>query len=376
MGARTQKTKTDMEEIHMKKSIALLLATALVVALFAGCTGTTVVIGECTCPCVTEGDNTPNENTTETTTVTASGTLKTGLAILADVSGSQNAGEKNGKAQFDVDLAAVLVDENGVIVDCKLDSLGATLEFDGKGAITSDLTKALQTKNELGDGYNMKLYAGSKYEWYEQAAAVAKYAIGKTAEQLKNGAVNEAGKASDADLAAVATITIGSYVDAIVAAAENAQALGAEAGDKLYLASNGSLGSSVSAGEKAGTAQLDLDVVALTENGGTITSCTLDSLQGKVNFDTAGVITSDLTKAPQTKNQLGEAYGMKLYAGAKYEWNEQAASFCKYVTGKTVDQVLGIAVNEATKPTEADLTATVTIAIGGYQALIAKALGK
>lgn len=360
----------------MKKSIALLLATALVVALFAGCTGTTVVIGECTCPCVTEGDNTSTENTTETTTVTASGTLKTGLAILADVSGSQNAGEKNGKAQFDVDLAAVLVDENGVIVDCKLDSLGATLEFDGKGAITSDLTKALQTKNELGDGYNMKLYAGSKYEWYEQAAAVAKYAIGKTAEQLKNGAVNEAGKASDADLAAVATITIGSYVDAIVAAAQNAQALGAEAGDKLYLASNGSLGSSVSAGEKAGTAQLDLDVVALTENGGTITSCTLDSLQGKVNFDTAGVITSDLTKALQTKNQLGEAYGMKLYAGAKYEWNEQAAALCKYVTGKTVDQVLGIAVNEATKPTEADLTATVTIAIGGYQALIAKALGK
>ena len=360
----------------MKKSIALLLATALVVALFAGCTGTTVVIGECTCPCVTEGDNTPTENTTETTTVTASGTLKTGLAILADVSGSQNAGEKNGKAQFDVDLAAVLVDENGVIVDCKLDSLGATLEFDGKGAITSDLTKALQTKNELGDGYNMKLYAGSKYEWYEQAAAVAKYAIGKTAEQLKNGAVNEAGKASDADLAAVATITIGSYVDAIVAAAENAQALGAEAGDKLYLASNGSLGSSVSAGEKAGTAQLDLDVVALTENGGTITSCTLDSLQGKVNFDTAGVITSDLTKAPQTKNQLGDSYNMKLYGNAKYEWYEQAASFCKYVTGKTVDQVLGIAVNEATKPTEADLTATVTIAIGGYQALIAKALGK
>ena len=376
MGARTQKTKTDMEEIHMKKSIALLLATALVVALFAGCTGTTVVIGECTCPCVTEGDNTPTENTTETTTVTASGTLKTGLAILADVSGSQNAGEKNGKAQFDVDLAAVLVDENGVIVDCKLDSLGATLEFDGKGAITSDLTKALQTKNELGDGYNMKLYAGSKYEWYEQAAAVAKYAIGKTAEQLKNGAVNEAGKASDADLAAVATIAIGSYVDAIVAAAENAQALGAEAGDKLYLASNGSLGSSVSAGEKAGTAQLDLDVVALTENGGTITSCTLDSLQGKVNFDTAGVITSDLTKAPQTKNQLGDSYNMKLYGNAKYEWYEQAASFCKYVTGKTVDQVLGIAVNEATKPTEADLTATVTIAIGGYQALIAKALGK
>ena len=57
-------------------------------------------------------------------------------------------------------------------------------------------------------------------------------------------------------------------------------------------------------------------------------------------------------------------------------WAMDGISFCKYVTGKTADQVLGIAVNEATKPTEADLSATVTIAIGSYQTLIAKALGK
>lgn len=350
----------------MKRRISLLLVITLLTALFAGCAGTTVVIGNCTCP--TEGENAP--------TVTVEGALKTGLAILADISESANAGEKNGKAQFNVDLAAVLVDENGIIVDCKLDSLGATLEFDATGAITADLTAALQTKNELGDGYNMKLYAGSKYEWYEQAAAVAEFAVGKTVQQLKNGVVTEAGKAADADLATVATIKIGSYVDAIVAAAENAQALGAQAGDTLYLASMGTLEKSVSAGENPGTAQLDLDVVALTQKDGIITSCSLDSLQGKVSFDTAGVITTDLTKAPQTKNQLGEAYGMKLYAGAKYEWNQQAASLSKYVTGKTLDQVLGIAVNEATKPADADLSATVTISIGGYQALIAKALGK
>jgi hypothetical protein len=36
--------------------------------------------------------------------------------------------------------------------------------------------------------------------------------------------------------------------------------------------------------------------------------------------------------------------------------------------------VAGIAVNEGTKPTDADLSAGVTIAIGGFQALIAKAL--
>jgi hypothetical protein len=36
--------------------------------------------------------------------------------------------------------------------------------------------------------------------------------------------------------------------------------------------------------------------------------------------------------------------------------------------------VAGIAVNEGTKPTGADLATSVTIAIGGFQALIAKAL--
>ena len=64
---------------------------------------------------------------------------------------------------------------------------------------------------------------------------------------------------------------------------------------------------------------------------------------------------------------------MKLYAGSAYEWNEQAAAFCAYVTGKTADQVAGIAVDEKTAPTDVDLAATVTIAVGGFQALIAKA---
>ena len=195
-------------------------------------------------------------------------------------------------------------------------------------------------------------------------------------EELKNGAVNEAGKAKDADLATVATIYIGGYVSAIEKAVANARHLGAQAGDELKLAVISSLGSSVSAtAEKNGTAQLDCDVAAVTVSGDTITSCYIDSLQAKVSFDASGVITTDLTAAPQTKNELGEAYGMKAYAGAKYEWNEQAENFASYVTGKTAAEVAGIAINESNKPADGtDLAASVTIAIGGFQALIAKAL--
>ena len=64
---------------------------------------------------------------------------------------------------------------------------------------------------------------------------------------------------------------------------------------------------------------------------------------------------------------------MVAWGGAIAEWNEQAASFAEYVTGKTAEDVSGIAVEEG-KPTDADLTSSVTIKIGGFQGLIAKAL--
>ena len=140
------------------------------------------------------------------------------------------------------------------------------------------------------------------------------------------------------------------------------------------LASLNSVGSSKNPeDDNAGTAQLDADITAVTMNGGVITSCYIDSVQAKVNFDTTGTITTDLSAPILTKNGMGEGYGLKAYAGSKYEWNEQAAAFAAYVTGKTAQEVAGIAVNEKTAPADADLAATVTISIAGFQALIAKA---
>ena len=77
----------------------------------------------------------------------------------------------------------------------------------------------------------------------------------------------------------------------------------------------------------------------------------------------------------KTKNELGADYGMVAWAGAIAEWNEQAASFAQYITGMTADEVSGIAITETTKPADgSDLASSVTIAIGGFQALIAKAM--
>ena len=363
----------------MLKKISLFLAMVLLAVALTGCTGTPVIyMTNCECPTAAPATEAPAATAApaapETEAVPA-GALKTGLYIGASIADSKNASaEENGEAKYDVTVVAVAVDEAGVIQSCIIDSIPASVKFDASGAITSDLAAAVQTKNELGEAYGMKAYAGSKFEWNEQAAALADYAVGKTVEELKNGAVNESGKAKDADLAATATIYIGGYVSGIEAAVANAVETGAQTGDELRLAIIPSVASSAAAtAEKAGTAQLDADVAVLTMNGDTITSCQIDSLQAKVAFDASGSITTDLAAPIQTKNQLGEAYGMKAYAGSKYEWNEQAAAFSAYVTGKTPAEVAGIAVNEKTVPAEADLASTVTIAVGGFQALIAKA---
>lgn len=355
----------------MKKSIAILMAMVLLLGLLAGCSGKAAVAP------TTAATEAPSaaEAPAATEAPASAAAVKTGLYVGASVSESKSAtAEENGQAKYDVTMVAVTVSDEGVIESCVIDSIPATVKFDASGTITSDISAAVPTKNELGEGYGMKAYAGSKYEWNEQVAALAAYAVGKTVEELKNGAVDETGHAADADLASTATIYLGGYVSAIEAAVNNAQHLGAVSGDKLVLASLNSVGSSKNPeGDKAGTAQLDGDITAMTMNGGVITSCYIDSVQAKVNFDTTGTITTDLSAPILTKNEMGEGYGLKAYAGSKYEWNEQAAAFAAYVTGKTAEEVAGIAVNEKTAPADADLAATVTISIAGFQALIAKA---
>ena len=348
----------------MKKLISLILCCALVLAL-AGCAGTTVVVGECTCPpeahtpaaAPTEAPAAP----TEAPAAPAEGSLKTGLAILPNLSKSvATTAEAEGKAEFDVTVVAVTVDENGIIQNCVIDSLGASVPFSATGKTE------VQTKNELGFDYGMVKYNASPIgkEWFEQAAALAQFAVGKTVDQVKGN------YSSDVDLATSATIYLGGYVGGIEAAAANAKDLGAAAGDELKLVITASTTA------EAGKIQLDLDAAAVTLKGETVTSATIDSLQAPVTFDEAGAITSSLG-APKTKNELGFDYGMVAYNATAIgkEWFEQAEAFCAYITGKTLTEVATIAVDEGTKTTDVDLATGCTIAIGGFQKLIAKAAG-
>ena len=364
------------------KKLSIIVAMLLAVSLLAGCAGTPVVYyTDCTCPVNAHEEvqvAVPAETVPETEAeAPAEGALKTGLALVTGISESKSAAaEENGEAKYDVTIVAVTLDENNVIRNCIIDGIAASVKFDAAGALTTELG-AVQTKNELGENYGMVAYGGAIAEWDAQAAALASFAVGKTVEELRSGAIDETGKApAGSDLASSATIYLGGYVSAIEAAAANAQNLGAQAGDELKLATVSDFESSKAAAADAeGLAQLYTTVAALTMQGDTITSCTIDAVQAKVNFDAAGAVTSDVTAAIQTKNELGENYGMKKASSIGAEWDAQAASFASYITGKTVADVAGIAVDEKTATTDADLAASVTIKIGGFQKLIAKAAG-
>ena len=362
------------------KKLSLLLTIALLVSLFAGCAGTPVIYyTDCTCPAGSH-EAQPQETqpvATQPQQPVAEGAVKTGLYITTDISASKGAAaDAAGEAAYDVTVVGVNVDDQGVITACAIDSVKASVAFDATGAITSDVTAEVKTKNELGADYGMVTWGGAIAEWDAQAAALAAFAVGKTVDELRNGAVDETGHAPEgSDLRASATIKLGGYVDAIEAAVANAKHLGAQAGDKLVLSVIPGLSDSKAASaEAAGTAQLNVDAAAVTFNAeGVITSCYIDAVQAKVAFDATGAVTTDLTAPVKTKNQLGADYGMVAWGGAVAEWDAQAASFAAYVTGKTPAEVAGMALNEKTAPADADLAASVTISVIGFQNLIAKA---
>ena len=166
------------------KKIAMLLVLCMIASLVAGCAGTPVIYHEdCTCP--TEEAAAAPEATVVPEAPAAEGALKTGLAIVANAKDSKSAtAEEAGEAKYDVTMVAVLVDDNGVIQDCIIDGIAASVQFDNKGALVTDAAVAPQTKNELGEDYGMVAWGGAVAEWDEQAAALASFAVGKTVEEL------------------------------------------------------------------------------------------------------------------------------------------------------------------------------------------------
>ena len=312
-----------------------------------------------------------------TTGLAADDSVKTGLGIIAGFSGTKDAAaDADGAVQVYPMYAAVLVDMDGKIVKCVIDSYQAKVTFDANGKITSDLTAPILSKDQKGDDYGMKASSGLGKEWYEEAAAFADYCVGLTAEEVAAIPMDESGHATDADVLAGATITVSSIIKAVVAACENAEDLGAKATDKLGVAVEVDLaGKSVDATAEADGVGYAYAYYTATTFGSDdiITSCVLDASQFSVKFNNKGAITTDMTVAQQTKQQLKDNYGMKGNSAIGKEWYEQANAFGAYAKGKTAAEISSLALDESGYAADADVLAGTTVHIGDFQNVIAAA---
>ena len=289
--------------------------------------------------------------------------VKTGLSFTTDLTSS-----KDGQAQANISITAVTVDDNGVITQCIIDVIQGKVKFDETGKVTSDKAAEVQSKQELGDGYNMRGASSIKAEWNEQANAFAAYCVGKTAEQLQAIALNEQGQA--VDIVSSCTLTADEFLPSVLDAVAKAEHHGAKAGDVLKLTQVTNISSSKDAtAEAAGLAQVNTHVGMFTLNGDVITTAYIDAVQAKVNFSAEGKITSDLTAPVLTKNELKDGYNMRNASPIKAEWFEQTAAFCAFITGETLNKAVEIAAN----PAATDVIASCTIKVNDFLKLIVKA---
>lgn len=347
----------------MKKLIAMSVTLAMTAAMIAGCGKSPVAV-------VAPQETTKEETAAEEPAV-AGDELKTGLSVMASLEATGATAEEDGMAKTNISLIAVTVDEKGVIESCVIDAVQGKVSVNAEGKVVSEAGEIL-SKNELGDDYGMRKASSIGKEWNEQAAAIAEYAVGKTVEELKTNAIDETGAVKDTDLASSATIYLGSFISGIEDAVNKAEFLGASKGDQLVLTTI-SEREGTDAAEENGSANVTSNILALTKNGDVITSCIIDAVQSKAAFAADGTFSEEMNGEVLSKLQLGENYGMKKVSSIEKEWDEQAKAFCAYVTGKTAEEVAGIAVTETGAAEDADLAASVTVSIGRFQALIEKA---
>lgn len=357
----------------MKKLVAILFSMSFVVGSLAGC-GQAAKGPETSVP-ETGQTETGQTETSGSETEADAGAAKTGLAVITTLGSSAPAGEKDGLAQTDSMVVAVLVGEDEKILACNIDAAQTKVNFSADGKLVTDLGSTIKSKQELGAEYGMEKASAIGKEWNEQADAFAAYVVGKTIDDVKGIAVNEEGYPSGDDLTSSVTVNIGGFIAAVEKAVLNAQDMGANSTDSLGLAVSTKIsGSKEATAEEAGLAEAYSTYAVVTkDSSGKITGSYIDMTQGKVNFDTKGVITSDLTVETQTKQELGDAYGMKKASSIGKEWFEQANAFSDYVKGKNIEEIKGIAVDEAGLAADADLVSSVTLKAGPFIEILEKA---
>lgn len=114
-----------------------------------------------------------------------------------------------------------------------------------------------------------------------------------------------------------------------------------------------------------GGVQTNIVLTAVTvDDNGVIDACAFDYIQATIGFDAAGKLTTDLSTEFKSKMELGDAYGMRKASSIGAEWNEQAAAFAAYCTGKTLADIQGMELTENGKGV--DVISSCTLAVSEF----------
>lgn len=303
-------------------------------------------------------------------------TLKFGMGVYSVADTAKNAdGDTKGTHEAEITAAAVLVDSEGKIVKCVIDTAQNKVSHTSEGKAVA--TESFKTKYELGNDYNMKLYGGSAKEWFEQVDAFCALVVGKTATEVK-ALIAEGDKGTDEVLNAGCTIMIADFVYALDAAIANAVDSEATADATLKLGMFTEQEASDATAEKEGKNEIETTVFAAAIGADNkIIAASSDCVQIGFTFNTAGESTYDLTAKIVSKKDKGTNYGMSSWGtdlngdGTVKEWNEQAAAFDAACIGKTAGEIKSL-MGENNYGTEELQNAGCTILVNGLVAAASK----
>ena len=325
--------------MKMNKKTLIIIAVAVVVVL-------AVVLA-----LVLAGGNKTPDTTTTTTTTTTTKPADNDPVVTGDYTlGMGVAFGDHTNAQINATIAVVVLDANGVIVDCKLDAVQNkySLDFDNE---TYNFT-VLETKMELGDKYGMAGKVdnngdGVMLEWYDQVYALENYLVGKTlaqVEAIETQFVNNHYIAKDeALLNAGCTIQITDFVAAVVKACKDDQSVKFSTSKDFTVGIGANSADNGTAYDDNGiTVKMNVDFAATVVVDGKIVAALNDAYQPAVSIDWDKVVTSEGDQ--RTKREKKEDYGMAGKVdndgnGVKLEWYLQSAAFSAHVVGMTGAEV-------------------------------------
>jgi len=151
----------------------------------------------------------------------------TSIAKSADLKVNEDGTKTGPSAQVDTVVAAVAFDKDGKVLKVAIDTSQSKVAYDENLQLVTDVSAKGKTKVELGDAYGMGRVSEIKKEWYQQAAELEKWMVGKTAAQItgmktKTSGTHE-GVPDVAELTSSVTITVTDYLEATAEAASKAK---------------------------------------------------------------------------------------------------------------------------------------------------------